>query len=178
MTVGKNFLESGQDIFVEGTSLFKGGMVKDTTNRLKNMTDMYGILPYPLYDVDQAEYSSLVWEHHDSSLGIPAHAKNKEMCAVIIEALSWESYYRVYPTFYETILLNRAAKDKESKEMLQIIFSTRSYDPGQYWLPKPTEHFLSLRVNRIESIATMWASVETLFVTGVETYNNMVDEIN
>jgi hypothetical protein len=55
------------------------------------------------------------------------------MCAIILEALSWESYYSVYPTFYETILLNRAAKDEDSKRMFQIIFETRSYDPGQYY---------------------------------------------
>ena len=178
MTVGKNFLQEGQDIFVEGTSLFKGGMVKDTTNKLKDMPDMYGILPYPLYDLDQTEYSSLVWEHHDSSLGIPAYAKDKEMCAVIIEALSWESYYSVYPVFYETILLNRAAKDEESKEMLKIIFSTRSYDPGLYWDRASGLHgndgLLRLSATKSSDIASLWAKYEGKITENFDEVNDWI----
>ncbi len=129
----KALLEEGQHLFTESNSLFYSSLVKDTTTKLKNMEDLYGILPHPMLDEDQEEYSSLVWVHHDSSVGIPAHAKDPEMCAVILEAMSWESYYTVYPTFYETLLLNRAAKDEDSKRMLQVIFEHRSYDPGQYY---------------------------------------------
>lgn len=178
MTVGKGFLQSGQDIFVEGTSLFKGGMVKDTTNRLKDMNDLYGILPYPLYTVDQANYSSLVWEHHDSALGIPAHALDKEMCAVIIEALSWESYYSVYPVFYETILLNRAAKDEQSKEMLKIIFSTRSYDPGLYWDRASGLHgndgLLRLSATNGSDIVSLWKKFEDKVAENFEQVNDWI----
>ncbi len=178
MTVGKTFLQEGQDIFVEGTSLFKGGMVKDTTNRLKDMNDLYGILPYPLYDVDQKEYSSLVWEHHDSALGIPAYTKDKEMCAVIIEALSWESYYSVYPVFYETILLNRAAKDEQSKEMLKIIFNTRSYDPGLYWDRASglhgTDGLLRLSATNSSDIASLWAKFESKVADNFDEVNDWI----
>jgi hypothetical protein len=41
--------------------------------------------------------------------------------------------YSVTPILYETILYGRAAKTAEAKRNLQIIFETRSYDPGQYW---------------------------------------------
>jgi hypothetical protein len=120
--------------------------------------------------------------HHDCVLGIPRSCTTNETIveavSTVLEHMSYISYYDVYPIFYDTIILGKSARDEQSKQMLERIFRTRLYDPGQYWLSKPTEHFLSLRVNRIESIATMWASVETLFVTGVETYNNMVDEIN
>ena len=97
----------------------------------------------------------------DSALGIPANARNKEMCAVIIEALSWESYYSVYPVFYETILLNRAARDEQSKEMLKIIFNTRSYDPGLYWDLASGLHgnegLLRLSATNSSDIASLWA---------------------
>ncbi len=46
---------------------------------------------------------------------------------------SWEGCYSVTPILYETILYGRAAKTAEAKRSLQIIFETRSYDPGQYW---------------------------------------------
>jgi hypothetical protein len=37
-----------------------------------------------------------------------------------------------YPHSVRTILYGRAAKTAEAKRNLQIIFETRSYDPGQY----------------------------------------------
>jgi hypothetical protein len=175
---GKAFLENDQDIFVEGQALFKSGMVKDTTNVLKNMKQMYGILPHPLYSLDQEEYSSLVWEHHDSVLGIPAHVGNKEMCAVVLEALSWQSYYSVHPVFYDTILLNRAAKDAESKEMLQIIFATRSYDPGLYWDPSALhgqEGLLRLSQKGTSDIAGMWAGFRDTVEKNMAEVNAWVD---
>jgi hypothetical protein len=175
---GKAFLENEQDIFVEGQALFKSGMVKDTTNVLKNMKQMYGILPHPLYSLDQEEYSALVWEHHDSVLGIPAQAANKVMCATVLEALSWQSYYSVHPVFYDTILLNRAAKDAESKAMLQIIFATRSYDPGLYWDPSAlhgSEGLLRLSAKGTSDIAGMWAGFRETVEENMAEVNAWVD---
>jgi hypothetical protein len=175
MTVGSTFLEQGQDLFVDGMSLFKSGMIKDTALTLKEMPQLYGILPHPLFDLDQTEYSSLVWEHHDSILGIPEFALDKEMCAVVLEALSWESYYSVCPVFYDTILLNRAAKDSESKAMLQIILNTRSYDPGLYWDNASGLHggdgLLRLSKTGSSDIASLWAKYK-------ETIDGNIDEVN
>lgn len=177
-TIGKTFLQEGQDLFVDGQSLFKSGMIKDTTNMLKNMNDLYGILPHPQYSIDQENYSSLVREHHDSVLGIPAHAADKEMCAVVLEALSWESYYSVYPIFYDTILLSRAAKDKESKEMLKIIFNTRSYDPGLYWDGNSGLHgsdgLLGLSKQKTSDIAHLWGTYKDKVGENIEKINKWI----
>jgi hypothetical protein len=171
-------LEKDQDLFVDGQSLFKSGMVKDSTNKLKYMTDKYGILPHPKYTVDQEEYSSLVWVHHDSIVGIPNHAANKSMCAVVLEALSWESYYSVYPVFYDTILLSRAAKDTESKEMLKIIFDTRSYDPGQYWDSTSGFHggdgLLRLSASGSSDIAHTWGELKDSVYENIDQVNNWI----
>ena len=121
-------------LFESDHALFQSAaLVKHTVTKLRNMKTDYGILPMPLYDEDQDNYSSLVWVHHDSVVGIPAGATNPEMCAVILEALSYEGCYSVIPILYDTILYGRAAKTAEAKRSLQIIFETRSYDPGQYW---------------------------------------------
>ena len=100
------------------------------------------------------------------------------MCAVIIEALSWESYYSVYPIFYETILLNRAAKDEESKEMLKIIFSTRSYDPGLYWDRASGLHgndgLLRLSATKSSDIASLWAKHEGKITENFDEVNDWI----
>jgi hypothetical protein len=176
--VKKLMLEENENLFVDGKSLFYSGLVKDTTNELKHMEDLYGILPHPLLDVDQEDYSSLVWIHHDSSVGIPAHVKDPEMSAIILEALSWESYYSVYPVFYDTILLNRAAKDADSKRMLEIIFKTRSFDPGQYYDGGSTASglhsdggFLRLSARGTADIAGIWEKYR-------ETVEENMDNVN
>jgi hypothetical protein len=176
--VKKLMLEENENLFVDGKSLFYSGLVKDTTNELKHMEDLYGILPHPLLDVDQEDYSSLVWIHHDSSVGIPAHVKDPEMSAIILEALSWESYYSVYPVFYDTILLNRAAKDADSKRMLEIIFKTRSFDPGQYYDGGSTASglhsdggFLRLSSRGTADIAGIWEKYR-------ETVEENMDNVN
>ena len=132
-----NKLIGGEDIeglFQTDKALFKSAScVKTAVTKLRNMTTDYGILPMPKYTEEQENFSSLVWVHHDCVLGIPAGVANPEMSAVILESLSWEGYYSVTPVLYDTILYGRAAKTAEAKRSLQIIFETRSYDPGQYW---------------------------------------------
>ncbi|MBE6660965.1 MAG: hypothetical protein E7605_06135 [Ruminococcaceae bacterium] len=167
-------------VFPDGHALFSGGMVK-SVNDLNEMQEMYGILPYPKYDEDQDDYSSLVWIHHDSILGIPADVADAEMCAVILEALSWESYYSVYPIFYDTILLDRAAKDADSKRMLQLIFQTRIYDPGQYWdTTTGLQHaagLLRLTSRDSSDIMSVWKMYEGKIEECVKDINKMISDM-
>ena len=122
------------DLFTIDKALFKSAsLVKTAVTKLRNMNTDYGILPMPKYEEEQENYSSLVWVHHDCVLGIPAGTGDPIKSAVVLESLSWEGYYSVTPVLYDTILYGRAAKTAEAKACLQLIFSTRSYDPGQYW---------------------------------------------
>jgi hypothetical protein len=121
-------------LFESDKALFRtASCVKTAITQMRDMKTDYGILPMPLLNEDQENYSSLVWLHHDSVLGMPSGCTNPEMSAVILEFLSWEGSYSVVPQLYETILYGRAAKTAEAKRSLQIIFETRSYDPGQFW---------------------------------------------
>ena len=167
-------------VFPDGHSLFSGGMVK-SVNDLSEMQDLYGILPYPMYDEDQENYSSLVWIHHDSILGIPADVADAEMCAVVLEALSWESYYSVYHIFYDTILMDRAARDADSKRMLQLIFQTRIYDPGQYWDTttglQHADGLLRLTARENSDIMSVWKTYEDAVVDCVKEINKMISDM-
>ena len=120
-------------VFLTDHALFSLNYLKAVLS-FREMESLYGIIPMPKYDELQEDYSSLVWVHHDCLVSIPAVTADPEMSAIILEALSYESYYTVYPAFYDVVLMNRSTRDDESKEMLEIIFRTRSYDPGQYWV--------------------------------------------
>lgn len=156
---GKVFLGEGEDLFTKGKALFKDGMVKDIVTELSDMEDMYGILPFPLYDVDQETYCSLVDPYHDSLVAIPEHESRKDMCATVLEMLSsanWPHNYtseraqitfclskpdngtkpapdRLQTEFYVAIKEYIGCKCYQCIDMMRIISDTRSYDPGLYW---------------------------------------------
>ena len=178
--VNTSKLPEKYNVFETDHVLFFAHLVKHVLD-LRDMSSDYGVLPVPKYDESQEDYASLVWMHHDCVLGIPLSATTNpitlDALTTVLEHMSYISYYDVYPIFYDTIILGKSARDEQSKEMLQRIFHTRAFDPGQYWLPKETEHFLFV-YGRVESIATMWASVESAFNTATEAYNNLVEELS
>jgi len=80
----------------------------------------FGILPFPLYDSNQAEYYSVV-RNSMSLIGVPTTVKNPDDCGLILEALAAESYKTVIPAYYDVSLKVKQTRDEESGEMLDII---------------------------------------------------------
>ena len=168
-----------KNIFVTDHALFSLDCVK-TVLGLREMDSPYGILPLPKYDELQENYSSLVWLHADCVLGIPAVTADPEMSAIITEALSYESYYTVYPAFYDVVLMNRSTRDDESKEMLEIVFKTRSFDPGQYWTTESGLHsqagLMDMTVTHSADVVSKLASYQSKIDACVKEINEWVDK--
>jgi hypothetical protein len=126
--------EDVEDIFAIDHALFRtASCVKTAVTKLRNMNTDYGILPMPKLTAEQENYSSLVWVHHDCVLGMPAVVKEADAVAAALEYMSYLSYYDIYPVFYDTVIMGKSTRDEQSKEMLEIVFKTRLFDPGQYW---------------------------------------------
>ncbi len=155
----------------------------DLVKRVVLMRDMqtdYGILPMPKYDDSQDDYASLVWMHHDSVLGIPGSVTNTDVVSAVLEYMSYLSYYDVYPVFYDAVLTGRSTRDEQSVDMLEIIFRTRTFDPGQYWLEfeiHSTNSFLTLFEDKTRNIASLWASLQGKAESKIETFNDTIDDI-
>ena len=153
------------DVFTADHALFSFNCVKGVLG-LRNMESKYGILPIPKLDESQENYSSLVWVHHDCVLGILAAVPegDREMVSVVLEYMNYLSYYTVFPSFYDTVLLTKSTHDEESKRMLEIVFETRSFDPGQYWDNGTGLHggdgYLRLQSKGTSDIASIWAKWE------------------
>ena len=99
-------------------------------NSLRDMEDSYGILPIPKYDEYQDSYYSRVNNYHDSLIAVFNTAGDPEAVGAALEVLSYYSYYNIYPQFYEVVIQGRGTRDDDSRRMLDIIFSTRTYDLG------------------------------------------------
>ena len=175
----KNLIPEDYNAFTSDHALFSMGMVKSVLG-LRNMQSLYGVLPIPKYDEYQDNYASLVWMHHDSVLGIPGSCTNTDVISTVLEHMSYISYYEVYPIFYDTIILGKSARDEQSKEMLELVFQTRSFDPGQYWLETSmhgSNSFLTLVETNTKNIASMWAGMQGKVETAIEEFNEKIDEL-
>lgn len=117
--------------FENDLALFKMGAVQKTSD-FRQMKSDYGILPIPMYEKSQGRYFSEVSPDRDSLLFLPATVGEADMpfIGTMLEALGARSYYEVLPVFHDIVLEGKGTRDKESRDMLQLVFETRTYDPG------------------------------------------------
>ena len=115
--------------FIEGRLLFTcAGLVRVTVFRTMDID--FGIIPLPKYDEAQTDYCSFVSIGCSDSIAIPAAVQDTEAVGLIIEAMSAESMYTLTPAYYDVVIKGKAARDVESLDMLDLIFSNRIYDLG------------------------------------------------
>ncbi|MHC1695817.1 MAG: hypothetical protein AB9835_11235 [Eubacteriales bacterium] len=100
---------------------------------LRGMDCNFGILPVPKIDEGQEQYANAVHMWCASSIAIPVTVADTDRTSIILEALTAESYYTLRPAYYDITLKNKLTRDNESSEMLDLIFSTRSYDLGSMY---------------------------------------------
>ena len=92
------------------------------------MEDEFGILPMPKTFAEQDSYYHTVSAGNSSYMTIPYGVPGVEDLGLVVEALAMKSQEMVTPEFYEMQLKGRDTRDDESADMLDIIFSTRSFD--------------------------------------------------
>ena len=113
-------------MFANNNGLFLGTQV-GSISQLRSMEVDFGIIPYPKLDEHQENYNNFI-DAHSSLMAVPQMVQEKEKVGAIIEALSYESYKTVRPAYYDIALKSKFARDDESEEMLDIIFSGTIYD--------------------------------------------------
>jgi hypothetical protein len=87
----------------------------------------FGVLPFPKFDEAQEQYVSLDWS---GLMCIPTTAQNLDMIGAANELLAYESLDTTVPAYYDVLLTGKFARDDETVEMLDIIFSNIVYDYG------------------------------------------------
>ena len=142
--------------------------------KLRDMDAAFGILPFPKYDEEQQEYYNLVGSWHSVFFCMPFSTVDMGHSAILAEALACEGMYSVTPAYYEMTLKNKAARDEESAEMLDIIFETRVYDLGWYYqFGMYNEEVMNLfrTQHAAKEFSSMYASKEKSALTEVDKAN-------
>ncbi len=127
---GECYEKTVTNAFLEGRELFYMTSLIHIPY-FRQMEDEFGILPVPMYSASQDDYCSAMSVHASSVLMIPNNPKADDDLGLVIQALAELSEEKLTPEYYEKQLKFRDFKDKESAEMLDIIFNNRHYDLGE-----------------------------------------------
>jgi hypothetical protein len=116
--------------FEENRALFYGEVLQCVI-RLREMDTDFGIIPFPKLDEAQEDFAHMI--HVTACMvGIPITLADteKDFAAFALEAMAAESRNWLVPAYYTITSEGKFMRDEESKDMLDIILRTRSYDLG------------------------------------------------
>ncbi len=170
---------AGRTAFSEGRALFYMETLSEATG-LREMDDDFGILPLPKYDELQEEYYNSAASWALPLYCVPRGTLNQEDLARtgwITQALAYEGLYTLTPAYYEQTLQNKVARDKDSSEMLDIIFASRCYDFGWYFeVGTYNEAIMNLLRNYSSDVASMLKKFEKIATKSLDKYNEKIQE--
>lgn len=167
-------------LFTEGRAMFMDTNLKETMN-LRDMEDDFGIIPWPKFDKNTEKYYTNV-DAGCNLICVPITAKDPECISVVLEALCYDGYKNVVPTYYEVVLQTKYTRDEESTEMIDLISEGRLFDIGYFY----SNARLCYQVNSIgyhmaqledPNFASFYAQYESKALTDIEAINKVYREM-
>lgn len=166
--------------FIEGRALFRPSGFSATTKIRKQSDLNFGILPFPLWDENQDRYYSYCTNGQVAGIAIPKSCEDPEFSAYMIDIYAAAAKNYITPAYYEVNLKTRDARDDESLEMLDIIFSNIVYDIGEaYNFGKIGSMLNSMLTNRetevISKFETIQDQVQAEIDRTIDAYQNEME---
>lgn len=109
-------------MFYEERSLFSTEVL-EVAKRLRPYDVDFGILPLPKWNEEQDEYVQYVDTWCISPVTVPKTNTNLDRTGFIIQAIAEASQEFLVEPYYETVLSEKALRDRESVEMLDIVMN-------------------------------------------------------
>ncbi|MFA6947819.1 MAG: hypothetical protein WCQ72_02450 [Eubacteriales bacterium] len=126
---GTNHVLIASDAFAASHALFLLGTMNNVP-RMRNMETDFGILPLPKSSETQSDYYSYVQTWASGSAAITITAKDVNASSIILEDMAYYAREYTTPSYYETALKTKYARDTESQLMLDVIYESRTCDLG------------------------------------------------
>lgn len=123
--------ENNMRIFVEKRAVFNMDVLyhyAETNALLRNLDDVYGVLPLPMYDENQADYYSGVQDMHNVMSLMNHGYMNYEAVSAVLELMAQKSYENVRPYYYEKIVKLRYTSDSTSAKVFDILLGSTRWD--------------------------------------------------
>ncbi len=90
----------------------------------------YGIAPMPKFDENQENYATYV-QDQVTGIGVSSSIADEDtlaMMSAVLECMASESYATVVDAYYSTALSYQYLQNPESKEMLDLIYNSLTFD--------------------------------------------------
>ncbi|MBQ7301307.1 MAG: extracellular solute-binding protein [Clostridia bacterium] len=120
--------EKGDLLFPNGQALMTQMLVGSVVSYRQSMTDDFGVLPFPKYDISQENYHNMISQHWASSVSVPATCTNHEKVGYVLDTLGYFSPETVTEAVIEKNVMTKSTRDNDSADMLRLIFATKSFD--------------------------------------------------
>ncbi|MBO4453146.1 MAG: extracellular solute-binding protein [Clostridia bacterium] len=163
-------------IFYNGNALFMPNQIWFVSSQeLRNAEIHYGILPMPKRNEHQDEYSTSVSVYWCEVFAIPtSNVEKLDVTCYALEAMAYYGRKMVTPEYYDRTLKYKRFQDDDSTDMLEIIFSNRTYDlAGVFNFGEGTGSgalyfYTDLLGSHSYEIASHWESKQTAFENDLE----------
>ena len=159
------------EAFLDSRAIFFNGVFLHSYQYFTEFEDEYGILPYPKWDVSQAEYYTM--SDGSSPLAVvPKTITDTKFVGMITEALAAESWRTVIPAMYDVALKVRGARDERSIEVIDMIANSAVIDFGFVYAGHSGMGFTlsNLMGNKNNNFASFYAANK-------ESWENRINEI-
>ena len=159
--------------FAGGTLVFAPLRFNAAFKALRDMTDVYSILPYPKWDTAQKQHYTNA-DDKFQVFSVPQTVSDPTFVGMIYEALCAESYRNVYPAYYDVALKSKYSSDPSTAEMIDILMAGRKFAAafqfGQKQFAGLPYIFREMLLNPSVELASKWATVEKEISANMEDF--------
>ena len=174
--------EKYNEMFAGGTLLFNvSRLYSAETLSLRNMSDEYGVLPFPKYNEAQKEYYS---HAHDQyiSFGIPTTNPNPDIAGAVLEALASYSYRETEPTYLDMVLKGRYMSDAQSRKMIDIVVDGFKIDSAWVYISTLSDSFTcgvrDMLIEGTTNYASFYESAKRTVSRKLKTFHSVYDSFH
>lgn len=138
------------------------GELRYSYENFRDMDDDFGFVPPPKFDEKQEGYHS--WIRHSAPLSyIPITNTDLAFTGAVLEILAMESFNRVTPAYFDTVLTAKIARDTQSEAMIPVILECASFYDHVLTTPDIVTCF-----DQKKGLATEYAKYQTSVATLLE----------
>ncbi len=124
----------GRCVFIQNRVYLADAQYAKGTGPLRNVEWEFGILPTPLYDLEQEEYITLLG-NPITLWCVMQNAKDPQMSTAVLECMASEAYRKTSPALFENNMKYRYTPDNagkgDSARMFDIIRTNINFDLGR-----------------------------------------------
>ncbi|MBQ3064632.1 MAG: hypothetical protein IJC98_00175 [Clostridia bacterium] len=121
--------EDEYGLFVDAMTVFAPIPFSQCFTTLREMEDVYSVLPYPKWDENQTGYYTNANDNYQLfCLPKTLNDEDLEFVGSIFEVLSAETWKTVSPIYYDAALKGRYSKEPETAKMIDIIMNGRRFE--------------------------------------------------